>query len=360
MADLQNQKKIWDIFCTVIDNYGDAGVCWRLAHNLAQRQQQVRLWIDDPSCLQWMAPSVPDGISVHHWQSPLPDSALPAQAGDVLIEAFGCHLDDSVQAWWAQQFAPGKQWINLEYLSAEDYVARCHQLQSPVMSGSAKGLRKTFFYPGFTADTGGLLREIDLIPMQSQHQAHAFLRQLGCQQPHLPTVSLFCYEPAALEQWRNQWAQQPCNIMVMQGRGLAALCQHLHVKQLPAQYGQAQLYALPWLSQPDFDRVLWSCQFNAVRGEDSLVRALWAGLPLLWHIYPQDDNAHHDKLQAFLDWIQAPSGMQQWHYAWNGMAYTHLPALTPSELQSWADCAQAVKAKLLQQPDLASQLIALL
>jgi hypothetical protein len=22
----------WDIFCRVIDNFGDIGVCWRLAH----------------------------------------------------------------------------------------------------------------------------------------------------------------------------------------------------------------------------------------------------------------------------------------------------------------------------------------
>ena len=46
---------LWDIFCRVIDNHGDLGVCWRLSCDLAARGQQVRLWVDDASALQWMA-----------------------------------------------------------------------------------------------------------------------------------------------------------------------------------------------------------------------------------------------------------------------------------------------------------------
>ena len=38
----------WDIFCTVIDNYGDIGICWRLARQLrVDDGQRVRLWVDD-------------------------------------------------------------------------------------------------------------------------------------------------------------------------------------------------------------------------------------------------------------------------------------------------------------------------
>ena len=47
----------WDIFCNVVDNFGDIGVCWRLACNLASRGKRVRLWVDDVSPLAWMAPS---------------------------------------------------------------------------------------------------------------------------------------------------------------------------------------------------------------------------------------------------------------------------------------------------------------
>ena len=65
--------------------------------------------------------------------------------------------------------------------------------------------------------------------------------------------------------------------------------------------------------------MLWACYLNFVRGEDSLVRALWAGQPFIWHIYPQDDNAHHAKLEAFLDWLQAPESLRKAHRVWNGM-----------------------------------------
>ena len=122
--------RLWDVFCDVIDNYGDVGVCWRLAVNLAQRGQRVRLWVSDVRPLQWMAPNGHPGVEVRHWQAPLTDADLPAEPADVLIEAFGCTLDDAVQARWAQQQAGGHPglWLNLEYLSAEPYVQRCHLL----------------------------------------------------------------------------------------------------------------------------------------------------------------------------------------------------------------------------------------
>ncbi len=57
----------WDIFCRVIDNFGDIGVCWRLATQLAGQGQQVRLWVDDASALQWMAPEGCPGVEVRAW-----------------------------------------------------------------------------------------------------------------------------------------------------------------------------------------------------------------------------------------------------------------------------------------------------
>ena len=331
----------WDIFCTVIDNYGDAGVCWRLAHNLAQRGQSVRLWIDQPDILAGLAPHGHERVQILPWHAP-----LPTTPGDVLVEAFGVHLDERVQAWRS----PSSVWINLEYLSAENYVARCHLLQSPVMSGPAAGASKVFFYPGFTEATGGLLREVDLLAQHTafQTQRDDFLRSFGVTQPERPTASLFCYEPPALKQWLTQW--QTGNILVMQGRGASATRQAL--QDMPE-----HLVMLPWLTQSDFDRVLWASDFNAVRGEDSLVRALWAGQPLLWHIYQQDDNAHHDKLHAFLDWLQAPTDLRDMHYLWNGMSTGKLPAPTPHRLHEWRACIQAARARLLQQPDLVNQLL---
>lgn len=348
----------WDIFCQVIDNYGDAGVCWRLAANLAQRGQKVRLWIDDPACLHWMAPEGMTGVEVHHWLAPLDAASLPSMAGDVLVEAFGCTLEDSVQAWWNTTHPAGSTqaglWLNLEYLTAESWAARCHGLPSPVLQGPAAGHAKQFFYPGFTSDTGGLLREPDLKERQ----------QLASQTPAIPhedplTVSLFCYEPFALPQLLQQLRSQPSVLKVLKGRGHQELLRLLGTSMLPDTLDRCELEALPWLDQRAFDTVLWESSLNFVRGEDSLVRALWAGQPFVWHIYPQEDDAHHTKLDAFLDWLQAPADLRAMHHVWNGMSGQALPLVTASRLREWQACVQQARARLLQQDDLVSQLLQL-
>lgn len=349
---------LWDIFCAVIDNHGDLGVCWRLAVNLAARGQRVRLWIDRMEDLQWLAPHGHDHVEIRHWQRPMPAAALPAP-GDVLVEAFGCHLDESIQQWWAN--ARGHQrrtpWLNLEYLTAEDYAGRNHLLHSPVMQGPASGMEKQFFYPGFAPSTGGLLREPDLLERQQRFDRKAFLHFIHARTDLPLTVSLFCYEPAGLHDLLQQLRLRDCQLLVTPGRSQAALQVALEQSLLPAECGKCRLLTLPWLPQPAFDALLWSSDFNAIRGEDSLVRALWAGKPFVWHIYPQHDNAHHAKLEAFLDWLQAPPDWRQFHFAWNGLTNAPLPELTPQRLASWSDATMQARARLLMQPDLASQLM---
>jgi uncharacterized repeat protein (TIGR03837 family) len=114
--------------------------------------------------------------------------------------------------------------------------------------------------------------------------------------------------------------------------------------------------ALPYTTQNGFDEMLWACDLNLVRGEDSLVRALWAGQAFIWHIYPQDDNAHHAKLEAFLEMMQAPESLRQANRVWNGMEAGEWPALNSGALADWTACAQTARQQLLQQTDLVSQL----
>lgn len=355
----------WDIFCQVIDNYGDLGVCWRLASQLGARGQQVRLWVDDARALSWMAPQGSPGVQVLPW----PQQAPADGVGDVLIEAFGCEITPEFIAACAYPTRAGGQktlWINLEYLSAESYVERCHRLPSPVMSGPGTGLTRWFFYPGFTPATGGLLREPDLLQRQQHfhtHQRAAWRVRHGVA-PEALAISLFCYEPALLPAWLAQLAQRPAqseaaaHLLVTAGRASAAVV----AAAAPTQLATSQL---AHCSQTAFDELLWACDLNCVRGEDSLVRALWAGQPLVWHIYPQHDDAHHAKLQAFLDWLQAPPSLRQFHWLWNGLPgsadstpeRSDFPVLDSTTLHSWRECIQHARQRLLAQPDLLTQLL---
>ena len=336
---------IWDIFCQVIDNFGDIGVCWRLAADLAQRGCQVRLWVDDARALAWMAPQGAPQVQVLAWNSPVPASG----PGDVVIEAFGCEIPAAFQQAIAQAPRP-PVWINLEYLSAEDYVERCHRLPSRLMSGPAAGLTRWFFYPGFTSATGGLLREADLPRRQAAFDRAAWRAQHGLQAQDL-AISLFCYEPPALTQvFADSGAQ--AQWLVTPGRATALV-------RSTWQATPANLQFLPPCTQPQFDEMLWASDLNFVRGEDSLVRALWAGRPFVWQIYPQDDNAHHAKLAAFLDWLEAPASLREAHAVWNGIpAAVTWPPLSPTLLAEWTACVQAARNRLQAQASLAEQLIA--
>jgi uncharacterized repeat protein (TIGR03837 family) len=356
------QSLRWDIFCRVIDNFGDVGVCWRLSNALAARGQAVRLWVDDASALAWMAPNGCPGVEVRPWQpdQPMPSDVLP---NDVVIEAFACEIDHNWIAMNKVAFCadsmpviPSKSlkntdknpiWINLEYLSAESYAARSHGLPSPVMAGVAVGMTKWFFYPGFTAGTGGLIREPDAAPEPASSSTAS-------------RISLFCYEPPALDQLLKQLscADHDAELLVMPGRGQKALQVAIQSKnpQAPAWNLRKQLSIneQTTMPQPQYDALLRSCDLNFVRGEDSLVRALWAGRAFVWQIYPQQDGAHAVKLEAFLEWLQAPADLREFHRVWNGLSQARLPII---QAQAWQECALAARQRLLAQNDLVSQLL---
>ena len=348
--------RLWDIFCTVIDNHGDLGVCWRLTRQLLAQGQSVRLWVDDASALSWMAPDAPTlpKLQVLPWAAASQSGVLKSlKPADVWIEAFGCTLPEDFVAHGVATHPQQPAWINLEYLSAEDWVPRMHNMPSPVMSGPAKGWTKRFFYPGFTADTGGLLREIDLKERQARFDRAAWRQQ------HVPSlapdgllISLFCYEPAALPQLLQQLVGTPHHLLVTPGRPLVAVQQAL--AGIPVHPSWS---TLPYTNQNGFDEMLWACDLNLVRGEDSLVRALWAGQPFIWHIYPQDDNAHHAKLEAFLEGMQAPENLRRAHRVWNGMEAGEWPVLNAETLQIWSHNTQTKGHQLFGQTDLVTQLI---
>ncbi|MDB5930564.1 MAG: hypothetical protein JWR60_2271, partial [Polaromonas sp.] len=263
-------------------------------------------------------------------------------------------------------------WINLEYLSAEPYVARCHALPSPVQVGPAAGWLKWFFYPGFTQATGGLLREPDLTSRQAQFDRSGWLASQGIAlTDEEKLVSLFCYEPPTLAALLAQLSQDglqgcPVRLLVAAGRATQAVKTIINdEKGLQRNDYLRKLLSisyLPLLTQHDFDHLLWASDLNFVRGEDSLVRALWAGNPLVWQIYPQDDDAHLEKLGAFLNLLEAPPSLRAFHQAWNGTPTSRDPAhpqaaLPAPDLPAWQACALSARARLMAQDDLCTRLL---
>ena len=325
----------WDLFCRVIDNHGDTGVCWRLARQLAERGPGVRLVIDDPTALSWMAPQGAAGVQVLPWPG-------PAEAGDVVIEAFGCDPPAGFVLAMAARPRP-PVWINLEYLSAEGYVERSHGLRSPQRCG----LDKWFFYPGFTGRSGGLLREPGLAEARAAFDRARWLQSRGLQvAAGERVISLFCYDNPALPALLQDLAAEPTLLLLTPGPA------QQQVVQPPPGLRVARL---PWLNQADFDHLLWACDLNFVRGEDSLVRAIWAGVPFVWQAYPQHDGVHRAKVDAMLAQARLPVGAAAVWRAWNGGGQMPWPALPA--VPTWGATTLHWRQTLLAQADLTTQLL---
>jgi uncharacterized repeat protein (TIGR03837 family) len=338
-----------DIFCAVIDNFGDAAVCWRLARQLAEEHGwRVKLWIDDPSRLAQLVPDPDRGpVTVRPWPESWPAPWAAADTADVVIEAFACEVPAAyIEAMAARPRPP--VWLNLEYLSAEAWVAGCHGLPSP---HPRLPLVKHFYFPGFVPNTGGLLRERDYESRRAAFDAAAFRAEFGLP-PHQPgelCISLFSYPnpalPELVDAW-SRWALPERPVRVLRPGSSEPACR----------LGSLHLQPLPFLPQRRYDELLWACDLNFVRGEDSFVRAQWAAKPFVWHIYPQAENAHLSKLEAFLALHPAGAALRPFWLAWNGVGRPDWPdfaARLPELAASARDWAQELAAR----PDLAGGLV---
>ena len=371
----------WDLFCKVVDNYGDAGVCWRLARQLAaEHALDVTIWLDDLATLSSIAPGVDRtldrqqaaSVTIRRWTEPFP-AAAPA---DVVVETFGCGLPETyVAAMTRKPAAPA--WFILEYLSAESWIEGSHGVASPHLR---LPLSRRFWFPGFASQTGGLLRERGLV-----HARDAFRRDDAAQRalwssldvprvaPDEIRISLFCYPNPALPMLLDAWSDgdAPVTCVVPEGVAAGALDRwtggNVPHPGTPFVRGRLSLHSIHFLPQDGYDRLLWACAVNFVRGEDSFVRAQWASRAFAWHVYPQAESAHWRKHDAFLDRYVAglaegpEAALRRFWRAWNGApeagsigdAWRDYAAVL-ADLQRHAD---AWAAKLASLPDLAKGLV---
>lgn len=368
-----------DIFCAVIDNFGDIGVCWRLARQLAgEHGWQVCLYVDDLASFARICPAIEPhkaeqqqaGVLIRHWGPAFLASAAELAQVDLCIEAFACQIPAS----YLRQLADANKqalWVNLEYLTAESWAGGCHLLPSP-QPGIA--LAKHFFFPGFTPDTGGLLREQQVVASarairQAAPASAASWQQLGIAppQPDAFVITLFAYSQSGILSWFAGLAAQPGLTEVLVAEG--ALAQSL-IRQLPQlstgqwQQGNLRVRLIPFVAQQDYDLLLALSDFNFVRGEDSVIRAHWAGRPFVWQIYRQSEQAHLEKLQAFLQLMLADSPAdfaefwQQVHLLWE--QETDFARCWPEIIRRYHEiCQQTLnwQQKLTAQQDLVSNLV---
>lgn len=288
-----------DIFCTVIDNFGDAGICWRLARRFTALGLRVRLVADRIDVLAKLAPGAADGacvdgIETADWQT-LAHAADPAPA-DLVIETFGCRLPENVERAMAAKQEAGQAsfYFNLDYLSAEDWVEGSHNIWGlhPTLP-----IKKLWFFPGFTDRTGGVLIEDDYLEREAafKQTKDEWIASLGGD-PALPTLFIFSYPHNPTDALARALAEaSPMNVLLAPGGGSPRFEAAAQAARTPH-----RLLAPGFLPQADFDKLLWASDAAVIRGEDSFVRAQLAGVPIIWSTYFTEDGAHRVKMDAWL------------------------------------------------------------
>lgn len=327
-----------DVFCRVVDNYGDIGVCWRLVRQLSD-YGPVRLFIDDLAAFARIEPLINPHkmvqsyhrITICHW-----DQAHTLSPAQWVIESFGCDLPSP---YIEQMPLHTSVWVNLEYLSAEEWVEAVHGLPSP----QPNRVDKYFFFPGFTPRTGGLLRPF-------QQTTPFSWEDIGVPAPRSDRVAfVFSYPNAPISMLYQALAQRPESWTVYTAATTPAV---------PAPAGLA-VHTLPYLAQAQFDQLLDLADLNIVRGEDSFVRAIWAAKPFIWQPYIQEENTHLIKLQAWLERTPFTPTIQQLIEAWNqSLPLASALNMALDQYPTWQQQCRQYASDLAQQTDLARQLVA--
>ena len=279
-----------DIFCEVIDNYGDVGVAYRLARELKRiyPNKELRFIINQTEELNLIKKN--DDIIVINYK----DVDKIEQPADLVIETFACNIPE---IYMDKALKTSKLMINLEYFSSEDWVDDFH-LQESFLGGN---LKKYFFIPGLSEKSGGIILDKEFLDRKNKVQENReyYLKQFNIDENYDLIISVFSYEKN-FDNFLKTLQKLDKKVLLLL---LSEKTQKNFIKYFDNNdyYDKIKAVKLPFFTYDKYEKLLALCDINLVRGEDSFVRALLLAKPFLWHIYPQDENTHIIKLESFLE-----------------------------------------------------------
>lgn len=308
------ELKTLDIFCEIIDNYGDIGVVYRTAKELQKifPKSKIRAFLnklDEFKKINSQVLDLPsqniDGIEYITFDY-LRDNANELLTAQVIIEAFGCQIP---KEYMEIAYDNSELLINLEYLSAEDWIEDFHLQSSPLGRGK---LKKVFFMPGFTEKSGGViadsnyLERIQRVLENKEFYEKKYLSDIEDRENKI-IGTLFSYEKNFTPLLEDLKKLNKDVVILAMGEktqdSLRKILKNFSIEDFrnSLKYGKIEIRFLNFLNQEEYEELINIVDFNFVRGEDSFIRAVLTGKPYMWHIYCQEEYAHMDKIEGFLD-----------------------------------------------------------
>lgn len=287
-----------DIFCDVIDNFGDAGVTYRLAKALKSELpgSEIRLFTNDLNAFSALNSSIDPSMTVQELNGieffsygVLTDEFVKEyEIPKLVIEAFACQIP---AAYYEKALDSDCLIINLDHLSAEPWIEGVHLKES--LTG--RKAKKYFFMPGFTTVSGGLIQDRPLSDEEKSEKRKHFENMFGFADAGL-MISAFTYEHDFFLLFADlENIGKKINIIVFGEKSRKS------IQKLQVNGSNISIAYADFISQEDYDALLKVCDLNFVRGEDSWSRACLSGKPFIWHSYHQKDNYQQVKVKAFLE-----------------------------------------------------------
>ena len=302
-----------DIFCEIIDNFGDIGVVYRISKELKNIYQNARIRIvlnrtDEFKAINKRVKDLEyqeiDGLICTTF-SYVKKNAESFGAADLFIEAFGCDVPEEYLKIAKKN---SKLWINLEYLSGEKWIEDFHLCESLIDS---KTLKKIFFMPGFSEKSGGVIIDSGFLKRKEygmdnrEEVLKKYYPEIDFQNKLIGTV--FSYEKNFENLLETLEKQDRETVLILMGEKTQKSFSEILQKKFRenfgkiGKYGKITMLNADFLSQEEYEEVISAVDFNFTRGEDSFVRSILLGKPFMWHIYLQEEKAHMDKIRAFND-----------------------------------------------------------
>ena len=302
-----------DIFCEIIDNFGDIGVVYRISKELKKIFQNVRIRIvlnrlEEFKAINKKVKDVDyqeiDGL-ICVTEKYVKENMESFGVSDVFIEAFGCNVPEEYVKTAKEN---SKLWINLEYLSGEKWIEDFHLCESLIDS---KTLKKIFFMPGFSEKSGGVIIDSGFLERMKFGKENRdevlkkYFKDFDLKDKFIGTV--FSYEKNfenLLETLKNYEKE---TVLLLMGEKTQKSFSEILKKNLTEDYGNIVKYGKitmiysDFFSQEEYEEIISASDFNFTRGEDSFVRGIILGKPFMWHIYLQEEKAHMDKIKAFTE-----------------------------------------------------------
>lgn len=274
-----------DIYCDIIDNYGDIAFAIKLinTYSFQKKDSHFRIFSNNREVYDMFSASLRVEAHVSYfdiWEIPhlLPNSHI-------------CNLfERQIDYNFLESFEFPIHLTNFSYFSLEPYSSTSTPGIQVIhgRTNTHKNLTVEDFAVSLLDGTGWVFSE-------KYFMEEIYFQEYFINKYKLPKnkkwISVFCYRETEWELKEKNFFEAFSSEYIFLSFGMQNLWQKNSLQ-------------LPFLSMQEYYSLLQHCEANIVRGENSLIPALESKKAFYWDIYKESNGAHTQKIEDFSQYLE--------------------------------------------------------